>query len=184
MGIFNFDNIGEKMKKLAKWCCWIGIVLDLVASVVCFVGFLLDDTLIRICWVPLAGCVVYPFLIWIGCWPLYAFGDIVEKVEMMSLRTVRIDQIQKDVNTLTHPEESETKVKLEFKLSQDTQSEIKGKPLTEHLEYALRYQTDSGMISYLRSIKNEVIDDILERPEAEIRPLVRGLLNKLKGETE
>lgn len=48
--IFNFNNIGGKIKNLAKWSCWI----------------------------PLVSAIVLPFLIWISSWILYAFGELVE----------------------------------------------------------------------------------------------------------
>lgn len=56
---------------------------------------------------------------------------------------------------------------------------IKEKTLTEKLEYALRYTTDDGMISYLRGIDDPLVANILEQPQHLIRELVQRALQEL-----
>ena len=41
--IFNFDNIGGKIKNLAKWSCWITILLIWVAAPIAFIVLVSDE---------------------------------------------------------------------------------------------------------------------------------------------
>ena len=53
------------------------------------------------------------------------------------------------------------------------------KPLKEQLTYALRYQTNEGMISYLESLRNEELRPLLQQPKNQIRGLVQQKINTL-----
>ena len=75
--IFNFKNIGKKIKNLTKWSCWITILLIWIAAPIAFIALVANDA--DLCWIPLVGAIVAPFFIWIGCWTLYAFGELVDK---------------------------------------------------------------------------------------------------------
>lgn len=76
--IFNFDNIGGKIKSFAKWSCWITIALIWIAAPITFIILLFDELTAHLCWIPLVGAVVWPVFIWIGSWAMYAFGEFVE----------------------------------------------------------------------------------------------------------
>ena len=78
--IFNFDNIGGKIKNLAKWSCWITILLIWVAAPIAFIVLVSDDWTAELCWIPLVGAVVGPVLVWVEIWVLYAFGEFVEDI--------------------------------------------------------------------------------------------------------
>lgn len=54
----------------------------------------------------------------------------------------------------------------------------KEKTLSEKLEYALRYSTDAGMISYLKDIKDEAVQGILQSPADTVRQQIADLLKK------
>ncbi len=77
--IFNFDNIGGKIKNLAKWSCWITILLTWIAAPIAFFVLVSDEWTAEFCWIPLVGAIVGPVLVWVESWVLYAFGEFVEK---------------------------------------------------------------------------------------------------------
>ena len=56
----------------------------------------------------------------------------------------------------------------------------KEKTLPEKLEYALRYSTDAGMISYLKDIEDEAVKNILQAPAEQIRKQIKDLLEQLQ----
>ena len=76
--IFNFDNIGGKIKNLAKWSCWITILLIWIAAPISFIVLVSDDWTAELCWIPLVGAIVGPIFVWLGSWAMYAFGEFVE----------------------------------------------------------------------------------------------------------
>ena len=51
--------------------------------------------------------------------------------------------------------------------------------LFEKLEYALKFQTDDGMISYLQRIDDQQVQEILKSPKDSIRTQVENLLKSL-----
>ena len=81
--IFNFDNIGGKIKNLAKWSCWITILLIWVAAPIAFIVLVSDDWTAELCWIPLVGAIIAPIFVWIGSWVMYAFGEFVEDIHAM-----------------------------------------------------------------------------------------------------
>ena len=76
--IFNFDNIGGKIKNLAKWSCWITILLIWIAAPISFIVLVSDDWTAELCWIPLVGAIVGPIFVWLGSWAMYAFGEFIE----------------------------------------------------------------------------------------------------------
>ena len=76
--IFNFDNIGGKIKNLAKWSCWITILLIWIAAPISFIVLVSEDRTAELCWIPLVGAIVGPIFVWLGSWVMYAFGEFIE----------------------------------------------------------------------------------------------------------
>lgn len=77
---FNFDNIGGKIKNLAKWSCWITIFLLWVATPLAIAISLAAeglDAIASILLFPL-GALIASFATWIGWWGIYALGEFVE----------------------------------------------------------------------------------------------------------
>ena len=74
--VFNFDDIGKKIKEFTKWYCWITIVFIWVGAVVAL--FVLTAYYSELWFVPLVAAIVGPFAVWISCWPMYAFGELVD----------------------------------------------------------------------------------------------------------
>ena len=78
--IFNFDYIGGKIKNLAKWSCWITILLTWIAAPIAFIVLVSDEWTAEFFWIPLVGAIVGPVLVWVEIWVLYAFGEFVEDI--------------------------------------------------------------------------------------------------------
>ena len=91
--IFNFDNIGGKIKSLAKWSCWITILLIWIAAPILFFVFVSDRHMEEFCWIPLVSAIVGPAFIWVGSWTLYAFGELVEKTSKNEDHTAAIEAL-------------------------------------------------------------------------------------------
>ena len=108
--IFNFDNIGGKIKNLAKWSCWITILLIWIAAPIAFIG-LVSDECAEFCWIPLVGAIIVPIFVWIGSWAMYAFGEFVEDIHAMRNK----EGTTKEVNA---KREAEMKAKYEAKKRQ------------------------------------------------------------------
>lgn len=81
--IFSFDNIGGKIKNLAKWSCWITILLIWIAAPIAFLALVSKNRTADLCWIPLVSAIVGPVFVWIGSWPVYAFGQFVEDTHAM-----------------------------------------------------------------------------------------------------
>lgn len=81
--IFNFDNIGGKIKNLAKWSCWITILLIWFAAPLAFITLVADKRTAGLWWIPLVGAVVGPVSVWLGSWVMYAFGEFVEDIHAL-----------------------------------------------------------------------------------------------------
>ena len=60
---FIFENIGGKIKNIAKWSCWITILLIWIAAPIAFVALAVDDWTAELCCLPLVGAVVGPVFV-------------------------------------------------------------------------------------------------------------------------
>ena len=67
-----FNNVGAKIKALAKIICWLGIIASVITAIV-FIGE--EEYLIALCTI-LGGILGS----WLGSIGLYAFGELVENV--------------------------------------------------------------------------------------------------------
>ncbi len=80
--IFNFDNIGGKIKNLTKWSCWITILIIWIVAPITYIVLVADDWA-ELCWIPVVSAIVGPIFVWIGSWAMYAFGEFVEDTHAM-----------------------------------------------------------------------------------------------------
>ncbi|MBQ7090708.1 MAG: SHOCT domain-containing protein [Clostridia bacterium] len=78
--LFNFDNVGQKIKGLTKWSCWIMIFLTWIGSGIGLIVCLANDWMMGMAWIPFVVAGVVPFIIWIGSWTMYAFGEIAQGI--------------------------------------------------------------------------------------------------------
>ena len=77
-----FENIGSKIKALAKVICWVGIIISLIAGIVMLasggdVGSGVGLVVI------IVGC----FGSWIGSFFTYGFGELIEKTTEIAENT-------------------------------------------------------------------------------------------------
>ncbi len=72
-----FDNIGGKIKVLAKVVCWIGIAISVLYAVVLWSqrGYYQDTTILGLV-VLVLGCLAS----WVGSFFTYGFGELIERV--------------------------------------------------------------------------------------------------------
>ena len=90
--IFNFDNIGGKIKNLAKWSCWITILIFWIAAPIAFIALVADERTAYLCWIPFVGAIIGSVVVWIGSWVAYAFGEHIENVKTIRYNTTIIAQ--------------------------------------------------------------------------------------------
>ena len=107
--LFNFDNIGGKIKSFAELSCWITILLIWVSSLSIFIILLENKRTIEYCWIPIVSAVVGPLFIWICSWVIYAFGELVEDTH--AIRTKYYPQSEE---LAKHEEEAKIKREAEI----------------------------------------------------------------------
>jgi len=75
-----FENIGSKLKMLAKVNCWVGISLSIIAAIVMFASaadsFYGGEMYIAI---GFAVLIIGPLFSWIGSFVIYGFGELIDK---------------------------------------------------------------------------------------------------------
>lgn len=78
-----FNNIGGKIKGLAKFICWLGIIVSVLVGIILIIGatnrngyYSYTDTNMVITGVIVI--VMGSILSWIGSFVLYGFGELVE----------------------------------------------------------------------------------------------------------
>ena len=83
-----FDNIGQKIKKLATVVCWLGIIASIVTGLIFmaaggfFIGFV----------IAVFGSVAS----WIGSFFTYGYGQLIENSDILVQKKRAIDKIKKD----------------------------------------------------------------------------------------
>ena len=75
-----FNNIGKKIKKLAQFGCWVGIICCVITGIV-FLALISEDWIFII--PGLLTLILGPILMWIGSWLLYSWGDTVDNVQAL-----------------------------------------------------------------------------------------------------
>ena len=79
-----FTNIGNKIKKLAKIVCWVGIILSILASISMFIAAASGQVdPITAVTTGIVAVVVGVLVSWIGCFLLYGFGELVDNSTKM-----------------------------------------------------------------------------------------------------
>ena len=126
--IFNFDDIGSKIKNLAKWSCWITILLIWIAAPISFIVLVSDEWTAEFCWIPLVGAIVGPVLVWVESWVLYAFGEFVEDTHAMRKKYYPMAEEQANREVEERAErEAKAKAKHEAEPAEKGKCELCGK---------------------------------------------------------
>lgn len=78
-----FDNIGGKIKGMAKFFCWVGIIISVIAGIFILIGGASINYSFGVSGVPmyfvgLAVIAIGSLLSWLGSLTLYGFGELVE----------------------------------------------------------------------------------------------------------
>ncbi len=93
--LFNFDNVGKKIKSVTKWACWVTILLIWVAAVVYF-GYLLGNKwLAKWCLLVPFGAAALSVIVWSSSWGMYAFGDFVDDIHALRRKNDREEEKSK-----------------------------------------------------------------------------------------
>lgn len=77
-----FENIGNKIKKLADAICWIGMIASLI------IGLSFVDSLEA----GFGTIVIGSLVSWIGSFSLYGFGELVDANSVMKAKICRIEK--------------------------------------------------------------------------------------------
>ena len=81
-----FDNIGGKIKGLASFICWMGIIACVIAGIAMISsatqGRYTDEAMV---WTGIGVGVLGSLLSWVSSFVLYGFGTLVENSEQLSL---------------------------------------------------------------------------------------------------
>ncbi|MDY5940028.1 MAG: hypothetical protein SPJ23_00045 [Eubacteriales bacterium] len=187
-----YENIGGKIKNLAKWIFIIEAIGSIIAGLVLLFT---DEDLILY---GLLTLVCGPIFAWVGSWILYAFGELVEDTHAIRNEYYPIiNDIKKNVRLMADPiireaeekarREAEEKARCEAeeKARRETPAKVqqtiqkKEKTLSEKLAYALMFQSDDGMVRYLKGLQDETVQNILKSPQHSIREQIKNLLEHM-----
>jgi hypothetical protein len=184
-----YQNIGKKIKFFAILI----FVLQVIGALVgCAILFL--EELILFALLTLVSGPIFAYFISIL---IYGYGELIENTSDISLsnsataisgrKTLEIAQTTKR----TESAKSDLKIMIksdEFKEQKSPGSNMvtpvtapqkAEKTLKEHLTYSLKYETDEGLISYLKGVNNELVQNILTNPTSSVRELVKHALENL-----
>ena len=81
--MFNYDNIGGKIKSLAKAAFIVEAIAAVLSGLVMFVE---DDDMFLIA---LLVAIVGPIVAWVGSWLLYGFGQLIENSDTLVKNTTK-----------------------------------------------------------------------------------------------
>lgn len=163
-----YTNIGKKIKTCAKWIFLIEAILAVLVGIVIFSIGLLFSFQFKLIVIGIIVAVLGPVGAWLSTWILYAFGDLVEQTCDNQNNTRQI------LKTLI-----EEKKKHQDEKKAEPIIFEKEENLAEKLEYALQFQSNQGMIRYLKDIQDESVQKILKSPEHLIREQIKNLLDNM-----
>ena len=170
-----FDNVGEKIKVLAKTIYIISVILFIIGGLVTaiIIGRAVENFFAGFgVFIGIAGV---GFLIsWVGSFFVYGYGELISDVSYarLSIKETKdeIAQLKQDINQ-TISDKTNTKETPEAGSKPVKKPEEKN-TLHKTLEYAAKYTTDDGMKTYLSRAKKELseeecakIDELLKQPD-------------------
>lgn len=93
-----FENIGKKIKGLAKFVCWLGIIASVIGAIICFAladeFYSQEELFITYGFILL---IVGPLSSWISSFFTYGFGELIDKTGNIEkyIRASRTDTVAK-----------------------------------------------------------------------------------------
>ena len=111
-----FDNIGGKIKILAKILCWIGIAASVVVAIIMFTSvedapYSQEGTYRGLGFVFL---IIGPLVSWISSFVLYGLGEAIDLLQQsVDKQSTIIDALNKKLETVKEVSHEETKTLLQ-----------------------------------------------------------------------
>ena len=84
-----FDNIGGKIKGIAKFICYLGILLSVIGGTIIF--FFGIDTKTNLFWVGLLVIAGGTLSSWLGSLATYGFGELIENSTIIAELMAKAD---------------------------------------------------------------------------------------------
>jgi|GEM_PF-1092379 len=184
-----YTDIGVKIKNWAKWI----FIVEAIGAVIAGIVLLADEFILA----GLLTLVCGPIIALVSTWLLYAFGQLVDDTYAIRNQGKKINNIDKNLQAMAQLiiDETNKKVKREAdekvkrraeaiskcKAEENAEQIVqkKDKAILEKLEYALKFQSDEGMINYLKGIQDETVQSILESPQYLVREQIESLLSDM-----
>ena len=138
-----FDNIGGKIKTLAKVVCWIGIIACIITGIVLMAT---NDDLVL---VGILTAVVGSLLSWVGSFILYGFGQLVENSDIIAEQSARNNEKTRKKVQQHEEQQRRDKIKAviniinDTNISEDTYIDIICPNCKETLSYTKQEITDN-----------------------------------------
>ena len=138
-----FDNVGSKIKGLASFFCWGGIIASIIGGII-LIG--LDEDLI---FAGIAVIVIGSLLSWISSFVLYGFGELVANSAIIAGK--RADDSVQHPNTVAPQDKNEkiaalNNLKAKGLISEDEYN----KKIAEAAELSKQQGTASGFIGAMK----------------------------------
>jgi len=87
-----FDNIGGKIKMVAKVSCWIGIIASVILGIIFLAES--DNELIGLLFIILG-----PLCFWLGSFITYGFGELIENsAKLVEFNTIKNNRPARQTN--------------------------------------------------------------------------------------
>lgn len=92
-----FDNVGKKIKGVAKIFCWIGIIGSFIFPLTVILRLINDyygskeEKLISLA-ISIAVLIIGPLLAWLGSLTLYGFGELIDKTDSIDSKLTPKDE--------------------------------------------------------------------------------------------
>ena len=198
-----YADIGEKIKNWAKWIFVTEAIGAIIAGLVLASNSEGVWSVLTICFGPLVALVstwlLYAFgeLVADMHAMRYNSRNIDKNVQVMAAPSIREAGENARLETEVRSSAKATEAEAEREARENARREARERArrearesarraaeggeltLAEKLEYSLNYSTDEGIISYLKNINDEAVQNILRSP-ANVRDQVQELLSKLQ----
>lgn len=83
-----FENVGSKIKVLAKFFCWVGIIFSLILGIV---AMCTSDGYAGLVFLGLFLIIIGSLGAWLGSLFTYGFGELIEKTTKIAENTTNLN---------------------------------------------------------------------------------------------
>ena len=199
-----YNDVGESIKRFAKLAFIFEAIVFIIVGIVLMANEVGGDS-----WVVLGpACMIGgPFIAFISSLFIYGFGEIIDKLSAIERNTrkpmnmqyrngfgveerARVETTEPKNGVIEERAENEGEGHKQQGGTEPTrriekpvvQTEIpfSQKTLSQKVKYALSFETDTGMIYFLKRINDPEINQILAAPKEQIRSLANEFLEKIQ----